>query len=133
MLNEATIIGNLTRDPEVRTVGAKDTELANFTVAVKTKRGTEEDTNFIDCKAWSYLAETVGRLSKGDKVFVSGQLRSESWDDKETGKKRSKLVLVADLIAGMPTAGAQAERPATGRPARTAPPAPTAAQDDIPF
>lgn len=138
MTNICTIQGNLSRDPEVKQVGAKNTELAVFTVATTTKRGNGEDTAFVDCKAWSAVAERVGQLSKGDSIFVTGRLTTESWDDKDTGKKRYKTVLVADLAVGVPTAGQRTANPAAGAPAaRQARPSPAPAAekegDDVPW
>lgn len=138
MTNTCTIHGNLSRDPILKQVGSKNTELAEFTVAVTTKRGNTEDTAFVDCKAWAAVAERVGQFKKGDGLFVTGAIRTESWDDKDTGKKRYKTILQADLAVGMPTGGQRtanppAEAPAA-RPARPSPaPAPAAEEGGTPW
>lgn len=95
-----TIVGSLGRDPELRYT-ASGAALCSFTVAQsrRYKSGDEwkEDTAWIDVTAWRDLAEhIVASCTKGTRVIVSGYLRQEEWDDKDTGKKRSKLSLVAD-------------------------------------
>lgn len=96
-MNDVKLTGNLTRDPEIRSVGNGAT-VANFTVATsrnyKKKDGTYgKETAFVDCEAWDSGAVKVGEtLSKGSSVLVSGLLKSDSWEDTE-GNKRSKLKL----------------------------------------
>ncbi len=97
-----TIVGSLGRDPELRYT-AGGAALCSFTVAQsrRYKSGDEwkEDTAWIDVTAWRDLAENiVASCTKGTRVIVSGYLRQEEWDDKDTGKKRSKLSLVADAV-----------------------------------
>ena len=97
-INRVEIGGNLTRDVEVRKVGAGGTTLASFTVAVNRKytvRGeAREEVAYIDCKAWGDVGAAIADLfSKGSYIVVRGGLRQETWDDKETGAKRSKLVV----------------------------------------
>lgn len=103
-MNTVHIIGNLTRDPESRTVGSGSV-VANFAVAVNRRwrdRQTgeaREEATFIDCEAWGRTAETVCQyLSKGRQVAVEGRLKMDSWEDRETGQKRSKLKVVAERV-----------------------------------
>lgn len=97
-----TIVGALGRDPELRfTTGGRG--LCAFTVAVSNryKSGDEwmEDTAWVDCTAWGDLGEHIAAsCNKGTRVIVTGKLKQEEWDDRETGKKRSKLALVADAV-----------------------------------
>lgn len=97
-----TIVGSLGRDPELRfTTGGRS--LCSFTVAVSDRRkvGDEwkEDTSWVDVTAWGTLAENVAAsCSKGTRVVVSGRIKQDSWDDKETGQKRSKIAVVADEV-----------------------------------
>ena len=96
-----TIVGNLVADPELKfTQNAK--ALATFTVvsskSVKNADGTWEntDTTFWDIKAWGKTAENVAEaLRKGVSVVVSGTAVQESWEDKNTGQKRSKITVTA--------------------------------------
>ncbi|CAN5300288.1 single-stranded DNA-binding protein [soil metagenome] len=87
-------MGRLTRDPEQRTTTSGKT-IASFSLAVD--RGGESDAaDFFDITAWEKLGELVVQyLAKGRRVLVQGRLRQDSWDDKDTGKKRSKVEVVA--------------------------------------
>lgn len=93
-INQVILMGRLTRDPEVRTTTTGKT-ITSFSLAVD--RGGEGDqTDFFDITAWEKLGELVNQyLSKGRRCLVQGRLRQDSWDDKETGKKRSKVEVVA--------------------------------------
>lgn len=123
-LNQVTIAGHLTRDPQVKTLQSGNM-VANFGVAInrrwKTESGeTREAVTFVDCSAWGKTAENIGHfLAKGDPLCVVGHLHLESWDDKD-GQKRSKLVVVADRIhfLGQRRDGAKAPTPtpAAGAP-----------------
>ena len=90
--NRTQIIGNITSDPEVGTTN-KGTALCEFTVAVnKPYTDDREETNFIPCIAWVKVAETIGKyLKRGHQIFIEGELRVETWEDKQTGHKRSKM------------------------------------------
>jgi len=98
-----TITGNLTADPEVRYFDSGAAKLS-FSVAVNNywtdaKGEKQEKTSFFNVIAWRNLAEDGGNvLQKGVRVTVSGRLEQESWDDKETGKKRSAVHVLADEI-----------------------------------
>jgi single-strand DNA-binding protein len=93
--NKVILLGNLTRDPETRTAGAG--QVTSFSIAVNdtwvSKDGErQERTNFIECEAWGPRGETIAKyFSKGRQILVEGSLRQDTWDDKETGKKRSSL------------------------------------------
>ncbi|RYX79511.1 single-stranded DNA-binding protein [bacterium] len=93
-INQVILMGRLTRDPEVRTTTTGKT-ITSFSIAVD--RGGQEDVaDFFDVTAWEKLGELVSQyLSKGRRCLVQGRLRQDSWDDKETGKKRSKVEVVA--------------------------------------
>lgn len=98
-MNMNIIRGNLTRDPEVRTVtiGSKQTSVVNFTVATSreyTKANGEKDkvTTFVPCEAWDSGAEIIAEsFKKGDLVLVEGSLRNDSWE--KDGVKHSTLKL----------------------------------------
>ena len=91
--NKVLLMGNLTRDPEVRYT-PKGTAIANLGLAVNRRWTTEtgeqkEEVTFLDIEVWGRQAETVGQyLSKGKPIFVEGRLRLDSWDDKESGQKK---------------------------------------------
>lgn len=93
-INQVILMGRLTRDPEQRTTSTGKT-IASFSLAVD-RGGQDDQADFFDVTAWEKLAELVVQyLGKGRRVLVQGRLRQDSWDDKETGKKRSKVEVVA--------------------------------------
>jgi single-strand DNA-binding protein len=93
-INQVILMGRLTRDPEVRTTSTGKT-IASFSIAVD-RGGQDDQADFFDITAWEKLGELVSQyLSKGRRCLVQGRLRQDSWDDKETGKKRSKVEVVA--------------------------------------
>jgi single-strand DNA-binding protein len=99
-LNQVTLMGNLTRTPELR-VTPQDQSVCSFALALnrsyKNSAGEwEEATDYVDVVCWGKLAEQVsGRLDKGHRALLNGRLQSSSWEDKETGAKRSKLEVLA--------------------------------------
>lgn len=101
MLNHITIMGRLTRDPELRRTGS-GTAVASFTLAVdrdfSSKDGGEKETDFIDCVAWRQTGEFVSKyFTKGRMAVVSGRLQIRSWTDKD-GNKRRTAEVVADQV-----------------------------------
>ena len=101
MLNHITIMGRLTKDPELRRTGS-GVAVASFTVAVDRdfggRDGGEKETDFIDCVAWRQTGEFVSNhFSKGRMIVVSGRLQIRSWTDKD-GNKRRNAEVVADNV-----------------------------------
>ena len=101
MLNHITIMGRMTRDPELRRTGS-GVAVTSFTLAVdrdyNPKDGAEKEVDFIDCNAWRNAAEFVAKhFSKGRMAIVSGRLQIREWTDKEGNKRRSAEV-VADSV-----------------------------------
>jgi single-strand DNA-binding protein len=93
-INQVILMGRLTRDPETRTTPGGKT-IASFGLAVD-RGGQDDQADFFDVIAWEKLGELVAQyLSKGRRCLVQGRLRQDSWDDKDTGKKRSKVEVVA--------------------------------------
>lgn len=101
MLNHITIMGRLTKDPELRRTGS-GVAVASFTVAVDrdfgSKDGGEKETDFIDCVAWRQTGEFVSKyFGKGRMIVVSGRLQIRSWTDND-GNKRRNSEIVADNV-----------------------------------
>jgi single-strand DNA-binding protein len=148
--NKVMLMGNLTRDPEVRYT-PKGTAVAEIGLAVNRIYSGEnnekrEETTFVDVTLWGRTAEVAGEyLKKGRPVFIEGRLQLDSWEDKQSGQKRSKLRVVAEgmqLIGsrggGGSGEGEEAASSSRSSGSRTTPPpknAPPAAPDDdeIPF
>lgn len=153
--NKVLLMGNLTRDPEVRYT-PKGTAIAKLGLAVNERYTTaegeqKETTTFVDVDVFGKQAETISQyLSKGSPIFIEGRLRLDTWDDKESGQKRSKLKVICDRFQfiGAPRGGGNAEfrdQPPSGgsasrRPAASQPvsqpveePMPGDADDNIPF
>ncbi|MFY9989127.1 MAG: single-stranded DNA-binding protein [Chthoniobacterales bacterium] len=150
-LNRVLLIGNLTRDPDVRYT-PKGTAVADIGLAINRVFTGEdgekrEEVTYVDVVLWSRLAEIAEQyLKKGRPVFIEGRLQLDSWDDKQTGQKRSRLRVVAENLQLLGSRG-EGEAGGTGvapAPRRSAPaPAPKpnpprdpdldAEPDDIPF
>ena len=93
-INQVILLGRLTRDPEQRTTSTGKT-IASFSLAVD-RGGDSDAADFFNVTAWEKLGELVMQyLAKGRRVLVQGRLRQDSWDDKETGKKRSRVEVTA--------------------------------------
>ena len=99
--NKVYLIGNLTRDPELR-VTPKGTAICQFGIAVNRQFKDEsgamrDDTTFVDIEAWGKQGETISKyLTKGRPLFVEGRLKFDQWEDKTSGQKRSKLKVVLE-------------------------------------
>ncbi len=119
-INQVILMGRLTRDPETRSTSTGKT-VTSFSIAVD--RATQDDqADFFDVTAWEKTGELVAQyLSKGRRVLVQGRLRQDSWDDKDTGKKRSKVEVVAQDVtfldgpSGDGGAAAPAAAPTSGK------------------
>jgi single-strand DNA-binding protein len=93
-INQVILMGRLTRDPEVRTTSTGK-NITSFSIAVD-RGGQEDAADFFNVTAWEKLGELVSQyLSKGRRCLVQGRLRQDSWEDKETGKKQSRIEVVA--------------------------------------
>ena len=121
MLNHITIMGRLTRDPELRRTGT-GIAVASFSVAVDRdfsgRDGGEKETDFIDCVAWRQTGEFVSKyFTKGSMIVVSGRLQIRSWTDKDGNKRRTAEVIAdnvyfADSKSDSNAKGAPAAAPA---------------------
>lgn len=100
-LNKVMLIGNLTRDPEVRYT-PKGSAVCDMAIAVNRRFQTDsgerqEEVTYLDIVLWGKTAELAGQyLAKGRSVFIEGRLQMDTWEDKNTGQKRSKIRVVAE-------------------------------------
>jgi single-strand DNA-binding protein len=145
--NKVILLGNLTRDPEVRYT-PKGSAVADLGIAVNRQYTLEngekrEEVTFVDVTFWGRTAEVAGEyLKKGRPVFIEGRLQLDTWDDKQSGQKRSRLKVIGETMqmlgsrGGAGDTGDEGDRPArSGKPA--APPKPAGPSepddDEIPF
>lgn len=112
MLNQITIMGRLTRDPELRFTQSQ-TPVSSFTLAVdRDFSGEERKTDFIDCVAWKGAAEFVSKyFKKGSLAIVAGRLQIREWQDDKGNKRRS-----AEVVAATVYFGESRKSEATGKP-----------------
>lgn len=145
--NKVFLMGNLTRDVELRTIPSGQ-QVAQLGLAIsrryRTKEGDDrEETTFVDCEAWGRQAEVISQyMSKGKPIFIEGRLKFDTWEDKE-GKKQSKLRVVIDDFqflgsregggGGGRARGDDDAAPALSRSQRGGGQHQTFADDDIPF
>ncbi|MEO1845217.1 MAG: single-stranded DNA-binding protein [Akkermansiaceae bacterium] len=146
-LNKVMLIGNLTRDPELRYT-PKGTAVADIGMAINRVRTNDqgerqEDTTFVDVTLWGRQAELAQQyLSKGRPVYIEGRLQMDTWEDKNSGQKRSKLKVVGENMqfigsgggGGRPSGGE--EQPAASQAQGGSPAAEEISDDeekDIPF
>ena len=104
MLNHITIMGRLTRDPELRRTGS-GIAVASFTVAVDrdfaSRESGERETDFIDCVAWRQTGEFVSKyFTKGSMIVVAGRLQIRGWTDKDGNKRRTAEVVADNVYFG---------------------------------
>lgn len=99
--NKVVLLGNLTADPETRTTPS-GSNVTSFSIAVNRRYRNrdgeqQEEVSYIGCTAWGPQGETIARyFTKGRQILISGRLRQDRWQDKETGKNRSSLSVVVE-------------------------------------
>lgn len=139
--NKVILAGNLTRDPELRYT-PKGTAVARLGIACNRKWKSEtgemkEEVTFVDVDAFGKTAETIGQyLKKGRPILIEGRLRYDTWEDKQSGQKKSKLGVVLENFQFLDSGGGRAEgaaeaprsRPASG----STPPASEPVEGDVP-
>lgn len=124
-LNKVMIIGNLTRDPELR-VTPKGTAICQFSLAVNRKFKTEsggeqEEVTYVDIEAWGKAGETIAKYcTKGKPLFVEGRLKLDQWEDKATKEKRSRMKVVCENFQFLGS-GRDEQKPAAAAPRAAAP------------
>lgn len=134
--NQVTLVGRLTRDPELKTTPGGSV-VVNSSMAIgrrwfdKATQQKKEETTYVDITAFGRTAELVNEYcTKGSSVLVCGQIRQDSWEDKTTGQKRSKLFVMADSIQFLdskrtsPSETAKSSEPSSGV---------DAGSEDVPF
>jgi len=147
--NKVILAGNLTRDPELRYT-PKGTAVARITLAVNrtyTAEGGEkkEEVSFVDIDVWGRQAEVISQyMKKGRPLLVEGRLKQDTWEDKNTKQKQSKLKVVLEgfsfIDSNRGSEGGAAPEAPRSRPAAAAAPAPEGGEadgppegDDVPF
>jgi len=143
-MNKVALFGHITAAPEIRYLGAQNTPVAEFNLAVNDVyyKGNEkcEEVSFIKIKCFHGWAENAAKMPKGALCLVSGKLKQDRWEDKETKKQRDRTLVHADQVfhvawgskregAEAPPTRQSAPAPAQGAPATDAPPS----EDDVPF
>ena len=147
--NKVILLGNLTRDPEVRYT-PKGSAVADLGIAVNRQYTLEngekrEEVTFVDVTFWGRTAEVAGEyLKKGRPVFIEGRLQLDTWDDKQSGQKRRKLKVIGETMqmlgsprgSGAANGGDEGDR--AGRAGKPVSPPKSAAaaeadEDEIPF
>ncbi len=156
-LNKVMLMGNLTRDPELR-VTPKGTPICQFSLAInrqfKMESGeSREEVIYVDIEAWGKQGETISKYcTKGKPLYVEGRLRLDQWEDKTTKEKRSRMKVVLEQFqflgdsrgggggGGAPSGGGEFDQSAAPEkyapPPRTAAPKPAPAEnldEDVPF
>jgi single-strand DNA-binding protein len=150
--NKVILAGNLTRDPELRYT-PKGTAIAKMGLAINRKWKNDagemkEEVTFVDVEAFGRTAENIGQyFKKGRPILIEGRLRYQTWDDKQTNQKRSKMDVVLESFEFMDTKGGGAaggeggapeaprSRPAPSAPKPESPESdsPPHEEDDVPF
>ena len=138
--SKAIITGNMTRDPELRTTPNGST-VCSFSVAVnRTFRSSDgnqqESVSFLDCSAWGKAAEIINQYAKkGTGILVSGRLEQRSWEDKNSGQKRSRVEIVVEdfnFLGGIDRDGGSRDYSGAGESTGSDAEATDVAPDDIP-
>ena len=149
--NKVILVGNLTRDPELR-FATNGKAIAKIGLAVNRVWTTDtgekkEEVTYVDVDVFGRTAENVGQyMRKGSSMLIEGRLRLDQWDDKQTGQKRSRLGVIAEIVQflGSPRgSGGESDAPAPSRPRPAGPAAAEASgseseaqapsEDDVPF
>lgn len=103
-MNSVQLIGNITRDPKLEYIGENKTAVATTGIALnrrwKSRTGeTQEETCFVELKAWGRTAEILNQyVEKGRQVGINGRLTFEEWQDKESGQRRTKLSVTIENL-----------------------------------
>ena len=141
MVNKVILVGNLGRDPEIRTTPSGQT-LAKFSIATSRKwkdrdGNRQEATEWHNIVCWGRQAEVAGQfLTKGKQIFLEGRLQTDSWEDKESGKKMYRTEVVCEnfqMLGGRGDGGGSGQGGPRTAPAESGGFDAGAEDDDIPF
>ena len=143
MVNKVILVGNLGRDPEVRSTPSGQ-PVASFTLATnrrwRDKNGQrQEQTEWHNIVVWGKQAEIAGQyLTKGKQIYLEGRLQTRSWDDRQTGEKKYRTEIVCDNFQMLGTRGGDFEAPGAGAAPSAGPSYDEGGvgeveEDDIPF
>ena len=140
MLNHITIMGRLTRDPELRRTGS-GIAVTSFTLAVDRdfadKQSGEKETDFIDCVAWRSTGEFVEKyFKKGSMIGIEGSIQTRKYVDKDTGKNRTAFEVIANnvqFVESRRDGGAGDAQPASFNNTDSGDFSVIAPDDDLPF
>jgi single-strand DNA-binding protein len=144
--NRVIIAGNLTKDPELKYT-TKGAAICEFNLAINRSWRDEsgqqkEEVTFVGVKAWGKTGENIAKfLKKGRPILIEGRIAQDSWDDKQTGQKRSKTYVVAEQFQFLDSAQGGAGSSGTAQPrsdveqtpASARPEDPKPEEDDVPF
>ena len=141
MVNKVILVGNLGRDPELRTTTSGQ-PVANFTMATsrkwKNRDGErQEETEWHTIVCWGRQAEVAGQyLTKGKQIYVEGRIQTRSWDDRQSGEKKYRTEIICDNFQMLGSRSSSSSYDGGGArdagPSQAPPPA-APADDDIPF
>lgn len=128
-LNSVSLMGNLTKAPELRAT-PKGTSVCAFSLAINESYRDDQgqarqETTYVDVEAWGKQAETIGQhVAKGDPLYVEGKLRNDQWEDKASGQKRTRMKVVLTnfqfLKSKAATGNEASEAPTTPAPGKSA-------------
>ncbi len=134
--NKVILLGNLTADPEQRTTPSGQS-VTSFSLAVNrtwndANGQRQEETSFINCTAWGQRGETIAKyVQKGRQLLVSGRLQQRSWDDKDTGKKRSTIDVIVEEFSFVSDGRGGSNGPSTSTSSASSSKAAPAPVDDM--
>lgn len=100
-INQLIVSGRLTADPEVKLIGQDNTAVCNVTLATDDGWGDKKKPIFVDCTCWKKTAEIMGKLHKSSPVVLEGRITMDKWQDKATGKDRTKLGMTVNRVHGL--------------------------------
>ena len=142
MVNKVILVGNLGRDPELRSTPSGQ-QVASFSLATNRKwkdrdGNRQEQTEWHNIVCWGRQAEIAGQyLTKGRQIFVEGRIQTQSWEDRQSGEKKYRTEIVCDNFQMLGQRGDQPEGGSYRPEEASSPPAPSdsgdTADDDIPF
>lgn len=143
MVNKVILVGNLGRDPELRSTPSGQ-QVASFSLATSRKwkdrdGNRQEQTEWHNIVCWGRQAEIAGQyLTKGRQIFVEGRIQTQSWEDRQSGEKKYRTEIVCENFQMLGQRGDQPESAAPRPEEQSSPPPPsdsagTADDDDIPF